>query len=344
MIIVRKEGKVLELKLKPFDNEEELRKQLLTNLNIIPVRDLGEDDQRISAWQLEFPLKVGSIDIAAVGDGGGLYLIETKLFKNQDKRKVIAQALDYAAGIWNEYGQNSEEFLRILQQKSEGYIPEDENFLDHIKQNLRDAKYYILIAMDNVTQQVKDLIEFLNKKTNFKVLALELEHHVGDDQIEIILPRTYGEEINREIVTTNSSPIWYSEQLKIAFDEISDLKLKNRLQIMREFGLKENLFMESKGKVPQFSLKSKLGRLFGVTAEGNMYAYIGKTEQAKYPSEKNRYDFVNDLKTLKLLPQNQNPDEVKSGRNLIKKLGQLNEEEFEKLLDILRRHLKDSSY
>jgi hypothetical protein len=42
-----------------------------------------------------------SVRLASVGDGGGIYLIETKLFKNQDKRKVVAQTLDYAAdGPW----------------------------------------------------------------------------------------------------------------------------------------------------------------------------------------------------------------------------------------------------
>lgn len=46
--------------------------------------------------------------------------------------------------------------------------PKDEEFLEKFEQYLRDANYCIMTAMDDVIQQVKDLIEFMNEHTDFK--------------------------------------------------------------------------------------------------------------------------------------------------------------------------------
>lgn len=40
------------------------------------------------------------IDAVALDQNGDIYLIETKLYKNPDKRQVIAQVLDYGASLW----------------------------------------------------------------------------------------------------------------------------------------------------------------------------------------------------------------------------------------------------
>ena len=80
------------------------QKRVLVNLNIIPVRDISDEvDQSIVAWRSKFPLTVGAIDLALVGDREGYTSWETKLYGNQDKRKVFAQILDYAAGLWKQY-------------------------------------------------------------------------------------------------------------------------------------------------------------------------------------------------------------------------------------------------
>ncbi len=343
MIIIRKDGKRIDLQPKPFDDEEDLRKHLLLDLNVIPVADVSEDDKNIISWRSEFPLTVGSIDLAAVGDGGGIYLIETKLFKNPDKRQVVAQALDYAADLWKSYAKNPEKFLEKLQESGQGEIPEDEDFQENIKQNLRDAKYYILIAMDVVTTQIKDLIQFLRKHTDFKVMALDLERY-GCDGLEITHARTYGEEISRELPAKVESHWWSPEQLRVELERISDTSLKDRLQKMLEWAVNKNLFAQSRGKGPQFSLKSSGGKIVGVAAEdGNLYASFGTIERGKYSSDESRYKFVEDLKALGLLPQDTNPDDVRSGRNLSKKLKQLTEEEFDKLLELLERHLMATS-
>ena len=211
MVIVRKENKVVDLQMKSFADEEELRGQLLENFNqIIRCKDFSEIDEKFIVWRTEFPLSVGSIDLLAVGDGGGIYLIETKLFKNPDRRKVIAQVFDYASALWNEYGSKPEEFLAKVREGSYE-LPEYEEFKRAVGQNLRDARYTIIVAMDNLTPETKNLMEFLNKHTDFKVLALQVERYVGGE-IEVILPKIYGVEISREpILPPHRPPITWEE-------------------------------------------------------------------------------------------------------------------------------------
>src|SRR5690606_33173155 len=52
----------------------------------------------------EFPTAAGPIDALGFGAGGEVYVIETKLEKNPDRRYVVAQALDYGAALWKRGG------------------------------------------------------------------------------------------------------------------------------------------------------------------------------------------------------------------------------------------------
>jgi hypothetical protein len=43
---------------------------------------------------------VAPIDILSIDHDGEIYIIETKLYRNVDKRHVLAQVLDYGAALW----------------------------------------------------------------------------------------------------------------------------------------------------------------------------------------------------------------------------------------------------
>ena len=48
----------------------------------------------------EFETESGPIDAIAIDKDGDIYVVETKIDKNPDKRRVVAQALDYGASLW----------------------------------------------------------------------------------------------------------------------------------------------------------------------------------------------------------------------------------------------------
>ena len=336
MITVKMNGRLINVEVKPFNDEQELRKSLLLNLDIIPVEEISDgEDRTIRAWRTEFPLRdFGSIDILGVGDGGGIYLIETKLFQNKDKRKIIAQVLDYSTGLWKYYGYNLDGFLETLKENGQGDLPEDEDFYRNLRQNLSDANYKVLIVMDEVTVQARSLIEFLNKHTDLKFLALEIKRYVGSDLEIITIPYIYGEEITRE---PPSPPLWPPEKLRSEIEKISDPKLKERLMKIMELALQKKIFSISRGNTPQFSIKYVEGKVLHFDIQGNVYAFFGINEIRKFPSNEERCNFVKELKALNLLPRDLDPDKVKSGRNLIKRLNFLTNDEFSKFITLIER-------
>jgi RecB family endonuclease NucS len=50
----------------------------------------------------EYPTDVGSIDILCVDEDGRIYIVETKLQKNSERRAIIAKLLGYAAQMGKE--------------------------------------------------------------------------------------------------------------------------------------------------------------------------------------------------------------------------------------------------
>jgi hypothetical protein len=134
---------------------------------------------------------------------------------------------------------------------------------------------------------------------------------------------------------------WPAELVKEQVDNVPDEKLKARLSEILKFALENDIFAESVSKEPQFSLsvQSTGGKALSISLDGSIYAFFGLIEAKKYPTKEARKDFIDDLKRLNLLPQNINPDEVKSGRFLERRLTDLTDDEFNEFLKILERNL-----
>src|SRR3990172_4834466 len=99
-IIISKGGKdAMKVDKSAPDPEEFLQKYIQENPDSIPLYDIHEDI-RLLIVSREFVTTSGAIDALGVDNSGNLYLIETKLYKNTDKRRVVAQLLDYGASLW----------------------------------------------------------------------------------------------------------------------------------------------------------------------------------------------------------------------------------------------------
>lgn len=71
------------------------------------------EDVRLLVLAREFNTNSGPLDAVGIDKEGEIYLIETKLYKNADKRKVVAQVLDYGAALWAHF-RKPDEFLTEL--------------------------------------------------------------------------------------------------------------------------------------------------------------------------------------------------------------------------------------
>lgn len=214
-IIISKNGNnAVKVEKSDFQLEDSLQEYIYNNPESIPLYEIKEDI-RLLILAREFSTKSGPIDALGVDKDGEIYLVETKLYKNPDKRTVVAQVLDYGASLWSNYRDFSnfveqvglhthKDFnITLAQRLSEFFgIPEEEvaTLLENTRKNINSGNFKFVVLMDHLHDQLKDLIVYLNNNSEFTVYAVELEYYKHEDQ-EILIPKLYGAEVKKDTGT-----------------------------------------------------------------------------------------------------------------------------------------------
>lgn len=252
-IIISKGGKnAKKIEKSNFEKEDYLQKYIYDNPESIPLYDI-KDDIRLLILVREFPTDSGPIDAVGIDIYGNIYLIETKLFKNPDKRTVVAQVLDYGASLWRNFS-NFSNFLQIaeretnknfgtgLNQKIKDFfdIDDDEisSLMDNVEKNLNDGKFKFVVLMDKLHDRLKDLIVFINTNSEFDIYAVEMEYYKLEDR-EIIIPKIFGAEVKKDIAVDSSSN-------RKKWDETSFLKIASETLDKESFEAVKKLYDFSK--------------------------------------------------------------------------------------------------
>src|SRR4051794_39407497 len=179
-----------------YENEAELQalvKQAPELLTGVPLATVDE------FWLPD----VGSVDIVGVAADGSVTVIECKLRANpQIRREVVGQVLAYAGGLWQ---MSYEAFAAAwqhragldlashVQEQTKTEVQPDE-LRQAVARNLADGSFTLVIAVDDITDELKRIIEFLNFQTRDEVTVLGVElQYIKDGTIEALIPRTYGE-------------------------------------------------------------------------------------------------------------------------------------------------------
>jgi hypothetical protein len=221
-IIISTNGKkAVKVDKSAFDQERKLQEYIYENPESIPLYEIKEDI-RLLILAREFPTNSGPIDAIGIDKDGELYIVETKLFRNPDKRTVIAQSLDYGAALWK-HSTDFDEFTRMLDQSSQKTfnltaIEKTKKFfgltdeevvrtMDAMKSNLNEGSFHFVVLMDNLDDRLKDLILYVNQNSQFDIYAVELEYYKHENQ-EIIIPRIFGAEVKKDIKTKSSGKLW----------------------------------------------------------------------------------------------------------------------------------------
>ncbi len=205
-IIVSKNGKkAIRVDRRSFERERHLQQYIYDNPEVIPVEEIEEEAQFL-VLDREFPVRTGPIDIIGVDNLGNLYVVETKLYKNPDKRAVVAQILDYGAALSE---MDPDEIVKRLDKRigeREGLSLEskiattftESDILDVMRANLRESSIRFIVLMDVLQATLKDLIRFLNKSSTFSIYVVELEYYSVHD-FEILIPHIFGEETEKNV-------------------------------------------------------------------------------------------------------------------------------------------------
>jgi hypothetical protein len=190
-LIISKRGRnARKIDRTSFESEDELQRYIHENPDSIPLYEL-KDNVRLLIAAREFPTESGPIDAVGVDRDGDLYLVETKLYRNNDKRFVIAQVLDYGASIWRHYA-GFDQFVTILDEQARAkfgmsfrekvgaFFELDadgvSSLVDALRLNLEEGSYRFVVLMDKLHAQLKDLILFLNQYSKFDLFAVEIEY------------------------------------------------------------------------------------------------------------------------------------------------------------------------
>lgn len=218
-IIISKNGKgAKKVEKSSFEKENYIQEYIINNPESIPLYDIKEDI-RLLILAREFHTTHGPIDALGVDMEGQVYLIETKLYRNADKRSIVAQVLDYGASLWRSYGDFTD-FMAELDIKvrdkfkestaervKEFFGIEDEDavrLLDNVRQNMSKGNYRFVVLLDKVDDRLKDLILFINENSKFDLFGVEFEYYKHEDY-EIIIPKLFGAEVKKDITVSSAS-------------------------------------------------------------------------------------------------------------------------------------------
>lgn len=147
----------------------------------------------------EFQSGVGPADLVALDSEGTVTLVECKLAANpQVRREVIGQVLDYASRLWKMPVDAFETQWAVRTGESPfTSLGDDEGGIRRaVEANLAAARFRIVLAVDAINDDLRRIVEYLNAVTvpSTAVIAVEFLR-VHDGPIEILTPRTYGEEL-----------------------------------------------------------------------------------------------------------------------------------------------------
>ena len=305
-IIITKDGKGAIKKDKTgFLYEGNMQEFIYENPEIVPIYEIDENIQLLILAK-EFPTNSGQIDALGIDGKGDIYLIETKLYKNPDKRLVVAQVLDYGASLSAGVGDASD-FFQILESKvnqhfkmglsqkvSEFFGYSDEEVLelmDIIKANLFSGKFRFVVLMDKLEKRLRDVILFINRNSRCDIYGVELELYKYDE-FEITIPKLFGAEVIKEVDASTGSGKRKFWDEKSFFKQAKDNLEPEDVDLIKElynFSIEDADIINwgtgvSRGSFNPIYTKICPRSLYSVYSDGTIqlnYAWIDKTNQEK---------------------------------------------------------------
>jgi hypothetical protein len=203
MLIRREGGSWHTPQTTAYTNEAELRDLLAETPSLLPGIDEGP-----AAAGKEMPIPgTGKADVVIVDASGEITVVECKLRANPEIcRRVVGPLLAYASAISQmSFADFDGAFRRSKANRSlsDALVPgndlDEDEFRAAVDDNLRSGSMRLIIAVDEITEELKRTVTYLNSHTTTKVelLALEMRRAVAEG-VEVLLPAMYGEESARE--------------------------------------------------------------------------------------------------------------------------------------------------
>jgi hypothetical protein len=199
-VLIRRsgEGKFSAPQVSAYGNEAQLQALIAETPELLP----GVDGGPPVVVMREFPLPVGRVDVVVVDLEGGISLCECKLRTNpQARREVIGQLVSYAGALsrmsYDDFAQRASAKLGRLLPEALAAVAEGEfesdAFHQAVASNLAAGRFRLVIVIDEISEELRDAVLYLNDQTQTEFFALELGY-LSDNGLEILVPAAYGQE------------------------------------------------------------------------------------------------------------------------------------------------------
>ena len=217
VFLIQNDDSLVEMEETPYDSESLLQELLAKYPNLLAGSQIDENDPRrwlLIGREAPLPSEEGgsdrwSVDHLFLDQDAIPTLVEVKKSSNTDiRRKVVGQMLDYAANAvvnwpvdeirskfentcWDQGIDASEKLAEFIGDNQD-------EFWKKVKTNLETGSIRLLFVSDDIPQELRQVVEFLNSKMNdTEVLALEIKQYLGQGQ-KVFVPRVIGQTMEAE--------------------------------------------------------------------------------------------------------------------------------------------------
>lgn len=226
-----------QVSLDPEAKESSIQVILDENPSILPVSDFWGDSEVVSLGR-ELKVVSGKIDNLYLTRSGRLVLVEAKLYRNSEaRRKVVAQALDYAVALSRLDYDGIEAILRRNKKlvgketllsfykkafTTETTRPSDRElngFQDRFTRYLRDGDFLILIVGDGIQTSAIELAGALARHPTLRYdMGLVSLDEFRSSTHRLLVPKLHT---RTEVITRNHTKITWEGQGNLYFQMLT---------------------------------------------------------------------------------------------------------------------------
>ncbi len=184
----------------------------------LPISEIDESYNPVIPVCTELNTPVGPLDIFMITPSGEIVIIETKLWRNPEARRVVvAQILDYAKELskWayedlqrelnRRLKRQGNTLYEIAKESNSEFLLNESDFVDTVSMNLKKGNFLLLIVGDGIREGASGIAEFLISAghLNFTFGMVELAVYKNETLGMILMPRIITKTVELQKITVD---------------------------------------------------------------------------------------------------------------------------------------------
>lgn len=231
MFLPKNSNKVEKIPATDYEEEKTLQDLVEKHPELLPL-----SSGRIITLVREYPIAGGSIDLLCVDDEAKIYIVETKLQKNSDRRQAIAQLIDYGAQLGKESFEDfqakvSEGTRKSLEELLKEFGEESPPDADTIRKSLQEKDFVLILAMDRFEPALKDAINYLRLDNEMNVFGIELPMHPIEGPGQAFVPEIIPPPEIPSLKRVSRPPVTREEVVRNYAEEGLESEIKRILEV-----------------------------------------------------------------------------------------------------------------